>query len=90
MRRRTVVAQAHLFGGVGGREVEAHAIAIAAIKSASLTLDAPALAGEGEFGRGRVDLDGGAVRFERGKPGTGFGGFVAAIDFANTGAGASA
>ena len=55
-----VVAQAHLLGGVGGREVEAHAVAIAAIKSASLALDAPALAGEGEFGRGRVDLDGGA------------------------------
>ena len=55
-----VVGQAHLLGGVGGRDVGAHAIAVNAVESASFTLEQRALAGRGKFRRRRFDLDGGA------------------------------
>ena len=60
LRRRTVVAQAHLLGGIGGRGPGAAGVAVAAVVATQLALEQARLAGLGELRRRRLHLDRGA------------------------------
>ena len=56
LRHRAVIAQAHLLGGISGRQIGTDTVAVAAVESASFALEQRACTGRRKFGRGGFDL----------------------------------